>query len=128
MTKLLTIDDELEFTNLIRSYFTPRGFEVLVANHGDDGVAMAQRERPEVCLIDLKMPGLHGDEVLKRIKEMHPSVKPIMITAFQDDDGKTKNHIMSIGVCAYFEKPIASMRKLEETIKEALSLSSGPST
>ena len=125
MPKILTIDDEVEFTNTIRDYFSPRGYTVFTALSGEDGLDIARRELPDVVLLDLKMPGIDGDEVLKRIKQMHPSVKPIMITAFQDDDGKTKNHIMSIGVYAYFEKPISSMRKLEETIKAALGSGKG---
>lgn len=121
MPKLLTIDDETEFTNLIRGYFTPRGFQVLVANHGDDGVAMAKRENPEVCLIDLKMPGLHGDEVLKKILEMNPKTKCIMITA-SEGEGKTRGKLIEMGAFTCFDKPLTSLRDLEQKIKEALAL------
>ena len=120
MTKLLTIDDELEFTNLIRDYFTPRGFEVLIANHGDDGLAIAERERPEVCLIDLKMPGLHGDEVLKRILEINPGTKCIMITA-SEGEGKSRSKLLEMGAFTCFDKPLTSLKDLEQKIKEALS-------
>lgn len=120
MPKILTIDDEVEFANTIKNYFTPRGYAVFSASTGEAGLEVAKREMPDVVLVDLKMPGIDGDEVLKRLKEIHPAAKPIMITAFQDDEGKTKSRIMNIGVYAYFEKPIASMKKLEETIKQAL--------
>ena len=120
MPKILTIDDEVEFTNTIEGYFAPRGYTVFSASTGEAGLEIAKRELPDIVLIDLKMPGIDGDEVLKRLKEIHPGAKPIMLTAFQDDEGKTKRRILDIGVYAYFEKPIASMKKLEETIKEAM--------
>ena len=63
MPSILTIDDETEFTTLIQGYFGARGFEVFTANQGDEGLKIAREKKPDVCLIDLKMPGIHGDEV-----------------------------------------------------------------
>ena len=120
MTKLLTIDDEIEFTTLIQSYFGPRGYEVLAANDGNTGLAMAKQENPEVCLIDLKMPGLHGDEVLREVLLYKPSIKCIMITA-SEGEGKTREKLIKMGAYTCFDKPLASLRDLETKIKEALS-------
>ena len=119
MLKLLAIDDEIEFTNLIMNYFSLRGFKVLVAADGDQGLAMAKKEKPNVCLIDLKMPGLHGDEVLKEIRVHMPDAKCIMITA-SEGEGKTRAHLMEMGAYACFDKPLSSLKDLEEKIKEAV--------
>ena len=119
MTKLLTIDDEIEFTTLIQSYFAPRGYEVLVANDGKVGLALAKTLNPEICLIDLKMPGLHGDEVLREILLYKPSIKCIMVTA-SEGEGKTSEKLVAMGAYCCFDKPITSLRKLEAKIKEAL--------
>lgn len=119
MTKILTIDDETEFTTLIQSYFEPRGYQVLVANDGDKGLALAKKENPEICLIDLKMPGLHGDEVLREILLHKPDAKCIMITA-SEGEGKSREKMMAMGAYACFDKPITSLRTLEDKIKEAL--------
>ena len=119
MTKLLTIDDEVEFTNLIQSYFGPRGYKVYFAHEGDTGLMLAKREKPDVCLIDLKMPGMHGDEVLREILLDNPDAKCIMITA-SEGEGKTRNHLMEMGAFTCFDKPITSLRDLEKKIKEAL--------
>lgn len=119
MLKLLAIDDEIEFTNLIANYFSLRGFEVSVAGDGDQGLAMAKKEKPDICLIDLKMPGLHGDEVLKEILIHAPGTKCIMITA-SEGEGKTRAHLVEMGAFACFDKPLTSLRDLEEKIKEAL--------
>ena len=119
MIKILTIDDEVEFTTLIQSYFGPRGFEVLIANDGKVGLALAKKENPDVCLIDLKMPGLHGDEVLREILLYKPSIKCIMVTA-SEGEGKTGEKLVATGAYCCFDKPIVSLRNLEAKIKEAL--------
>jgi DNA-binding response OmpR family regulator len=117
--KLLTIDDEVEFTTLIESYFGPRGYDVIVANDGKNGLKLAKEQMPDVCLIDLKMPGLHGDEVLREILKFQPGAKCIMITA-SEGEGKTRCNLMEFGAFTCFDKPISSLRDLESKIKEAL--------
>ena len=119
MPKLLTIDDEVEFTNLIQGYFGARGFEVFISNAGEAGLRLAKEHKPDVCLIDLKMPGIHGDEVMKEIFSMNPKAKCIMITA-SEGEGKTRESLLQQGAYACFDKPITSLRDLEKTIKEAL--------
>ena len=119
MIKLLTIDDEVEFTGLIQNYFEPRGFEVLSANDGAVGLELAKKENPDVCLIDLKMPGLHGDEVLREILLYKPNIKCIMVTA-SEGEGKTSEKLISMGAFFCFDKPISSLKILESKIREAL--------
>ncbi len=119
MTKLLTVDDEVEFTNLIKNYFGPRGYEVFVANHGEQGLLLATREKPDVCLIDLKMPGMHGDELMKKILSNLPKTKCIMITASEGEE-KVRSTLLKIGAYTCFDKPLSSLKDLEEKIKEAL--------
>ncbi len=119
MPKILAIDDEEEFTNLIKNYFTPRGYEVLTAHRGDEGLVIAVREKPDVYLIDLKMPGLHGDEVLQKVLANQPDAKCIMITASEGEE-KVRTRLMGLGAHACFDKPLSSLKSLEEKIKEVL--------
>ncbi len=119
MPKILAIDDEVEFTNLIQGYFGARGYDVSVANAGEAGLKIAKASKPDVCLIDLKMPGIHGDQVLKEMMGMYPGIKCIMITA-SEGEGKTRQHLIDIGAFTCFDKPITSLRDLEDTIKKAL--------
>ena len=119
MPKILTIDDEVEFTNLIQGYFSARGFEVHVANAGEQGLRIAREIKPDVCLIDLKMPGKDGDEVMKEILSINQKIKCIMITA-SEGEGKTRLNLIEMGAYACFDKPITSLRDLEKTVKEAL--------
>ena len=119
MTTLLTIDDETEFTNLINGYFTPRGYKVFVAKNGEEGLDIAEKVKPQICLIDLKMPGIHGDEVLQKILATNPGTKCIMITA-SEGEGKTRASLIKMGAYTCFDKPLTSLKDLEEKIKEAL--------
>ena len=119
MPKLLTIDDEKEFTAMIESYFAPRGYTVLVAYDGTRGLELARAERPDVCLIDLKMPGKHGDEILKELKSEQPKIQCIMITA-SEGEGKTRAHLLELGAFACFDKPLTSLKDLEDAIQKAL--------
>ena len=119
MPILLTIDDEVEFTTLIQGYFGARGFEVFTANQGDLGLKIAKEKKPDVCLIDLKMPGMHGDEVLREILLDKPGTKCIMITA-SEGEGKTRAKLLEMGAVTCFDKPLTSLRDLEKKIREAL--------
>lgn len=117
--KILTIDDEAEFTGMISEYFSVRGYEVHVASRGVRGIELIKSEKPDVVLIDFKMPGIDGDQVVAQLKEIHPKAKSIIITAFIDE-GKTKKRLEEAGVYAYFEKPLSSLKDLENTIEKAI--------
>lgn len=120
MPKLLSIDDEKEFCDFIRSYFSPRGYQVFTAHEGDSGIEIARKELPDIALIDLKMPGKHGDVVMSEVKQVSPATRIIMITA-SEGFGKTRERLLSIGAFACFDKPLTSLRDLEIKIKEAMS-------
>ena len=104
---------------MIQDYFGVRGYDVFVANAGDIGLQLAKEKKPDVCLIDLKMPGIHGDEVMKEVLSVHPKTKCIIITA-SEGEGKTRQHLLDMGAFTCFDKPITSLRDLEATIKKAL--------
>ncbi len=122
MTKprIVAIDDEPEFIDMLESYFGLRGYEISVAVRGAKGIELVREKAPDVVLMDLKMPGIDGDEVLKLLKSMNPSPKVIFITAY-DDGGKTKARLLKMGACACLDKPISSLRDLEETVNKAVS-------
>ncbi|MBI2095589.1 MAG: response regulator [Candidatus Omnitrophica bacterium] len=120
MKKLLTIDDEPEFTELIEGYFGQRGYKVFKAGSGEVGLEIAKQEKPDICLIDIKMPGMHGDEALKEILLLRPDAKCIVVAA-SEGQGKTKAHMLALGALAYFEKPLHSLRDLEKTIERLIS-------
>ena len=116
--KIVAVDDEAEFIDMLKTYFEPRGYDIEVALRGAKGIELIKDKKPDVVLMDLKMPGIDGDEVLRLLKSMEPSPKVIFVTAY-DDGGKTKARLLKMGAYAYFDKPISSLKDLEETIIKA---------
>ena len=117
--RILTIDDEADFVAIIKNYFSLRGYEVFTAVRGVAGLDIVQKEKPDVVLIDLKLPGIDGDQIVPQISKLNPKSKVIMITAYKDE-GQTKKRVIEAGAYAYFEKPIASFKELEETVSKAI--------
>ena len=115
---IIAIDDEPDFIATLKDYFSLRGYDIEAALRGAKGIELIKEKKPDVVLMDLKMPGIDGDEVLKLIKSMTPSPKVIFITAY-DDGGKTRARLLDMGAYAYFDKPIASLKELEKKINEA---------
>lgn len=116
--RIVAIDDEVEFIEMLQSYFGLRGYEIEVAFRGAKGIEIIKEKRPDVVLMDLKMPGIDGDEVLNLLRSMEPSPRVIFVTAY-DDGGKTKARLLKMGATAYFDKPISSLKDLEEAINKA---------
>ena len=115
---IVAIDDEIEFIQMLQDYFEPREYEINCAIRGAKGIELVKEKKPDVVLMDLKMPGIDGDEVLKLLKSMSPSPKVIFITAY-DDGGKTKKRLLNMGAYACLDKPIASLKALEDMINKA---------
>ena len=117
--KLVAIDDEVEFTKTIDHFFSARGYEVHVAMTGISGLELVNYHEPDVVLVDLKLPGMDGDELLQRVRKDHPKTKVIVITAY-NDGGKTRDRLLGLGAFAHFDKPLSSLRDLAQTIQGAL--------
>ena len=117
--KIVAIDDEAEFIDMLQSYFLPRGYEIKVAVRGVKGIELVREEKPDVVLTDLKMPGIDGCEVLRLLCSVEPAPKVIFISAY-DDGGRTKARLLKTGAFAFFEKPISSLKLLEETLLKAV--------
>ncbi|MFW5487615.1 MAG: response regulator [Desulfovibrio sp.] len=82
--KILVIDDESPTLSMFRLFLETYQHEVLTAENGEDGLKLFERETPPVVLTDIKMPGMDGIEVLKRIKQSSPLTEVIIITGHGD--------------------------------------------
>lgn len=80
--KLLVIDDEKVIREGCREVLTPEGFDVVLAENGEQGLKMIEEEHFDVILLDLMMPGLSGFDVLSNVKEFHPDTAIIIITGY----------------------------------------------
>ncbi|MCK4534889.1 MAG: response regulator, partial [Syntrophobacterales bacterium] len=84
MSKLLLIDDEKAIVRVLSISLKSDGYDVITAYGGEEGLNMFRRESPDIVLTDIKMPGVDGIEVLKRIKDLDPDTEVIIITGHGD--------------------------------------------
>lgn len=110
MPKILVIDDEQGIRDLFFSALTGKADKVLTASTGKDGLAMVTEERPDLVLLDVKLPDMDGVEVLRRIKESDKDIVVIMITGF--GTMKTAIETMKLGAYDYIIKPV----KVDQTL------------
>lgn len=82
--KLLVVDDENGILEEVRSYFEEEGFQVFVADTGEEGIQILKREKPDLLLLDMKLPDMSGLLVLKVAKESSPLTKVIVNTGYVD--------------------------------------------
>ncbi|MDV2504709.1 MAG: response regulator, partial [bacterium] len=79
--KILVVDDEEFFCRELRRFLEGKGYNVLEAYSGDEALEVYRQERPDVVLLDIRMPGKDGLETLKELKELDPEASVIMVTA-----------------------------------------------
>ncbi|MGX9364562.1 response regulator [Desulfoplanes sp. PS50] len=114
--KVLLVDDEREFVETLSERMLMRDMGSHVVYDGKEALEFVQDEEPEVMVLDLRMPGVDGYEVLRRIKKEHSKVEVIILTGHGSDADRAK--CMEMGAFAYLEKPV-NIDKLAETLKAA---------
>lgn len=101
---ILLIDDEEAFVTTLQERLEMRGFSPRVATDGLTGLEMIAAEPPDVVVLDLRMPGLSGVEVLRRIRKQWPCLPVIMLSGHgSDQDFET---CLSLGAALYHKKPL----------------------
>lgn len=114
--KILVIDDEKNILESIHMVLTYEGYKVETAASGLDGIEMFKRVKPEIVLLDVKMPGFNGLEVLKNLKEINPFSEVIMISGHSGIEEAVE--AAKLGAFDFLEKPI-SRDKLVLTVRNA---------
>jgi len=114
--RVLLVDDEETYADTLRKRLTRRGLAVLVANSGEQALAVLADNPVDVVLLDVKMPGMDGMETLSRIKRGHPGVEVIMLTGHANVDVAIRG--MEQGAFDYLMKP-AEMDDLYYKIQDA---------
>ena len=115
-SKVLLVDDEREFVQTLSERLLMRDMGSTVAYDGESALAMVQEEEPEVMILDLKMPGIDGIEVLRRVKATRPDIEVIILTGHGSE--ADRETCMGLGAFAYLQKPV-NIEKLSETLKKA---------
>lgn len=115
---ILLVDDEPDIVKQFKRALVGEGYSVETATNGKEGWESYQNRYYDVAIVDWKMEKMNGMELLKKIDEMHPTTKVIMITAFGDEQTvieATNNHAF-----AYLKKPVdlnILLKKIEEALQ-----------
>lgn len=120
--KILLIDDEVLVTKSLSRVLQKEGYEVQVCHNGQDAISNAQKQRPDLLICDIRMPGLNGVEIAKKIRELlktsnQKPVPEILITGYADE--KNTKEAEALKVREYIYKPF-DIRDFLACVKNAL--------
>lgn len=114
--RVLIVDDDHEIVESVRFALESKGYQVLVARDGNQGLSMAEREDPDLVILDMMMPKRSGFLVLEKLRRSRPiPLRVIMITA--NEGSRHKAYAEMLGVDDYIRKPFAMDRLMESVAK-----------
>ena len=102
MAKILVIDDEQGIRDLLDTLLRRKGYDVVLADNGQKGLELFRRERPDVVVLDLKMPGMGGLTVLQEIRSFNPKQPVVILTGA--GTAEAEQRVRALGVTEYVEK------------------------
>ena len=114
--KILLVDDEEEFVKSLSERLQLRDFDANLAYDGEQAMQLVTDEVPDVMVLDLKMPGIDGMEVLRRVKKKFPKVQVIILTGHGSE--KDEIEAKKLGAFEYLQKP-TDLDTLVSTLKRA---------
>jgi DNA-binding NtrC family response regulator len=117
-SKVLLVDDEREFVQTLSERLMLRDLGSAVVYDGASALDLVNSDEPEVMILDLKMPGIDGIEVLRRVKAERPGIEVVILTGHGSE--KDRETCMELGAFAYLNKPV-DIDVLSETLKKAYS-------
>jgi len=114
--KILLVDDEEKFLKTVSERLSIKGFNVTTASSGDDAITVAKKEKFDIAILDLQMPGISGDELLKILKSNHKFIEIIILTGHATLESAV--NCTKLGAFGYLEKPY-DFDKLLVTLQSA---------
>jgi len=103
-TKILLVDDEVEFASALAERLQMRNYDVQTASNGLEAMALFHNSPPDVVILDVKIPGMDGLEILKSIKKFNPAIAVLMLTGHGDMESVETG--LKSGATEYIMKPI----------------------
>jgi DNA-binding response OmpR family regulator len=114
--KVLMVDDEEDFVKTLAERMQMRDLDSDVALSGEAALQIVEDQVPDVMVLDLKMPGIDGMEVLRRVRKAYPQVQVVILTGHGSE--KDEAEARRLGAFAYLQKPV-DIEKLMITLKNA---------
>ncbi len=115
MKKLLIVDDQFGIRILLNEVFQKEGYKIFQASNGKQALDIVKMRRPDLVLLDIKIPGIDGIEILKRMKKIVPDIKVIIMTAYGELN--MIEEAMELGAITYFAKPF-DIEEMRDTVKK----------
>jgi two-component system response regulator (stage 0 sporulation protein F) len=101
--KILIVDDQFGIRILLNEVFQKEGYETFQAANGHQALEIVQEHDPDLVLLDMKIPGMDGIEILKRMKVIDPDIRVIIMTAYGELD--MIQEAKDLGAITHFAKP-----------------------
>jgi len=117
--KLMIVDDEKLICWTLSKTFTQEGYDVICFNSGEQALEGMREDPAHAMILDLRLPGMNGLDVLEAIRESHPETKILMISAYGSEDARKR--AKELGVLEFFDKPL-NLAELKETIAKAFEI------
>jgi DNA-binding response OmpR family regulator len=121
-TDILIVDDEVELAETLAERLRLRGFSVSAAFNGEQALQIMEETSVGVMLLDLKMPGIDGMEILRRVRKTHPDIEVIILSGHGSEQDETYSR--SLGAFEYLRKP-ADIGDVVDAVKRAGELGQG---
>ncbi|MEE8451096.1 MAG: response regulator [Thermoguttaceae bacterium] len=110
--RILLVDDDREIVESMRVVLESKGYEIIIARNGNQGLAMAERENPDLVILDMMMPKRSGFLVLEKLRRTRSvPMRIIMVTA--NEGSRHKAYAEMLGVDDYIRKPFAMDRLID---------------
>jgi len=114
--RLLIVDDEVRFLQTLSQRLAMRDFDVTPVSSGEEAVSQARQKEFDLALVDLKMPGMRGEDVLRTLKQEHPFLEVVILTGHGSVDSAVE--CIKEGSYSYLQKPCET-EELMEALKDA---------
>ena len=114
--KIFVVDDEAEICKILKAFLTKKGFEVMTADSGEKAIAVLEKEKADLVILDKKMPGIGGQGALNGFKKMALAVPVIVLTGSLD---MSEDKASEMGCAAVLNKPI-DLNVLLDTVNKVL--------
>ncbi len=127
--RVLIVDDEREFVQSLSERLVMCDIGAAISYDGESALDLINEEEPEVMIIDLRMPGIDGFEVLRRVKKTRPEVEVVVLTAHGTE--VERQRCMDLGAFAFFQKPVdidllsETLRRAKEKVRRNISMGKG---
>ena len=118
-SKILIVEDDLDVADMLNAYFRVQGYEVFTVNWGEDGVRAATTARPELIILDIRLPDIDGYEVARRLRSDRKTNTIPIIFLTEKRDRADRLHGLELGADDYITKPF-DVQELRLRVRNAL--------